>query len=302
MPNIKPIETISAQELLEMPLEQVRWLVEGIIATGLTLLAGSPKVGKSWFSLLLALCVSEGKTFLDHATEKGEVLYLCLEDTFPRIQQLKLHPELRLVIIDTLQTVRNPANANSDAYAADYGDLGALKAFADENSLCVVLIHHTRKMRDEANVFNMVLGGNGLMGTADTTLVLAKENFFDDAATLSVTGRDVDLAEFKVEFVDCRWTLIEQTSKEELQEREIPSSVLMVVDFMASRAGNWEGTATQLISEALIEDVKPQVLSKYLNEHSSFLARHGLHYRFRRTQNARLITLEKIDLSSAETE
>ena len=105
-----------------------------------------------------------------------------------------------------------------------------------------------------------------------------------------------------MEFVDCRWTLIEQTSKEELQEREIPSSVLMVVDFMASRAGSWEGTATQLISEALIEDVKPQVLSKYLNEHSSFLARHGLHYRFRRTQNARLITLEKIDLSSAETE
>lgn len=335
MSNIKPIETISAQELLEMPLEQVRWLVEGIITTGLTLLAGSPKVGKSWFSLLLALCVSEGKTFLDHATEKGEVLYLCLEDTFPRIQQrlfhltdeasnrlhfavmankikdglviqlkqqLKLHPELRLVIIDTLQTVRNPANSNSDAYAADYGDLGALKAFADENSLCLVLVHHTRKMRDETNVFNMVLGGNGLMGTADTTLVLVKENFFDDSATLSVTGRDVDLAEFKVEFVDCRWTLIEQTSKEELEEREIPSSVLMVIDFMASRAGNWEGTATQLISEALIEDVKPQVLSKYLNEHSSFLAKHGLHYRFRRTQNARLITLEKVDLPAAETE
>ena len=263
MSNIKPIETISAQELLEMPLEQVRWLVEGIITTGLTLLAGSPKVGKSWFSLLLALCVSEGKTFLDHATEKGEVLYLCLEDTFPRIQQrlfhltdeasnrlhfavmankikdglviqlkqqLKLHPELRLVIIDTLQTVRNPANTNSDAYAADYGDLGTLKAFADENSLCLVLVHHTRKMRDETNVFNMVLGGNGLMGTADTTLVLVKENFFDDSATLSVTGRDVDLAEFKVEFVDCRWTLIEQTSKEELEEREIPSSVLMVIE------------------------------------------------------------------------
>lgn len=48
MPEIKPIETISAQELLEMPLAQVSWLVEGIIATGLTLLAGSPKVGKSW--------------------------------------------------------------------------------------------------------------------------------------------------------------------------------------------------------------------------------------------------------------
>lgn len=334
MSNIKPIETISAQELLEMPLTQVSWLVEGIIATGLTLLAGSPKVGKSWFSLLLALCVSEGKTFLDHATEKGEVLYLCLEDTFPRIQQrlfhltdeasnrlhfavmankikdglvaqleqqLNLHPELRLVIIDTLQTVRNPIT-NSDAYAADYGDLGILKAFADEHNLCVVLVHHTRKMRDETNIFNMVLGGNGLMGTADTTLVLSKENFFDDFATLSVTGRDVDLAEFKVEFVDCRWTLIEQTTKEELEEREIPSSVLMVVDFMASRAGNWEGTATRLINEALIEDIRPQVLTKYLNEHSSFLAKHGLSYRFRRTQNARLVTLEKVSIPSNETE
>lgn len=76
----------------------------------------------------------------------------------------------------------------------------------------------------------------------------------------------------------------------------------MVVDFMASRAGNWEGTATQLINEAIIEDVKPQVLTKYLNEHSSFLTKHGLRYRFRRTQNARLVTLEKVALPATETE
>ena len=71
---------------------------------------------------------------------------------------------------------------------------------------------------------------------------------------------------------------------------------------MASRAGNWEGTATRLINEALIEDIRPQVLTKYLNEHSSFLAKHGLSYRFRRTQNARLVTLEKVSIPSNETE
>lgn len=320
------LKTVTAQELLERPLEGISWLVEGLIAVGLVVLAGTPKVGKSWFAALLGLCVSTGKPFLDHATEQADVLYLCLEDTFPRIQQrlfhltdsandclhfavmadklqsglvaqlerfVESHPGTRLVIIDTLQTVRNASSDN--AYAADYTDLGLLKRFADDHGIAVVLIHHTRKMSDPSNVFNMVSGSNGIMGTADETMVLAKSNFFDGKATLSVTGRDVDLAEYKLAFRDCRWELIEQTSRDELEERDVPASVLTVLDFMANRAGNWEGTPTQLIADSGVVDVKANVLTKYINEHSAFLRERGVAYSFRRTGSARLVTLTKLE-------
>ncbi|MGI6105153.1 MAG: AAA family ATPase [Raoultibacter sp.] len=319
------LETVTAQELLERPLEGISWLIEGLLAVGLIVLAGTPKVGKSWFAALLGLCVSTGQPFLEHATAQAEVLYLCLEDTFPRIQQrlfhltdaaneklhfavmadklqnglvgqlerfVAQHPDTKLVIVDTLQTVRNATNDN--AYAADYGDLGMLKRFADEHGLAVLLIHHTRKMSDSSNVFNMVSGSNGIMGSADETMILAKGNFFDGKATLSVTGRDVDLAEYKLAFRDCRWELIEQTSRDELEERDVPAVVLTVLDFMSNRAGNWEGTATQLIDEAGVTDVKSNVLAKFLNEHSAFLHERGTNYDYRRTSTARLITLTKI--------
>lgn len=319
------LETVTAQELLERPLEGISWLIEGLLAVGLIVLAGTPKVGKSWFAALLGLCVSTGQPFLEHATAQAEVLYLCLEDTFPRIQQrlfhltdaaneklhfavmadklqnglvgqlerfVAQHPDTKLVIVDTLQTVRNATNDN--AYAADYGDLGMLKRFADEHGLAVLLIHHTRKMSDSSNVFNMVSGSNGIMGSADETMILAKGNFFDGKATLSVTGRDVDLAEYKLAFRDCRWELIEQTSRDELEERDVPAAVLTVLDFMSNRAGNWEGTATQLIDEAGVTDVKSNVLAKFLNEHSAFLHERGIKYDYRRTSTARLITLTKI--------
>lgn len=321
----RDLETVTAQELLERPLEGISWLIEGLLAVGLIVLAGTPKVGKSWFAALLGLCVSTGQPFLEHATAQAEVLYLCLEDTFPRIQQrlfhltdaaneklhfavmadklqnglvgqlerfVAQHPDTKLVIVDTLQTVRNATNDNT--YAADYGDLGMLKRFADEHGLAVLLIHHTRKMSDSSNVFNMVSGSNGIMGSADETMILAKGNFFDGKATLSVTGRDVDLAEYKLAFRDCRWELIEQTSRDELEERDVPAAVLTVLDFMSNRAGNWEGTATQLIDEAGVTDVKSNVLAKFLNEHSAFLHERGTKYDYRRTSTARLITLTKI--------
>lgn len=323
--DIVPLESKTAQELLECPLDRARWIVEGLIAVGLVILAGAPKIGKSWFVLLLALCVSLGEPFLSHATQQAGVLYLCLEDTYSRIQQrlfrltdsanddlhlvvasrklkdglieqlkafIGSHSAIRLVIIDTLQVVREVCR--DGVYAVDYNDLGSLKRFADENDIAVLLVHHTRKMPDESNVFNMVSGSNGIVGSADETLVLSKSNAFDSRATLSVTGRDVELAEYKLVFKDCHWILIEQTSREELEERQIPDSVLKIIGFMAERISDWSGTATQLIDEVGIPDMQGNILTKYLNEHSDFLEERGIEYRNHRTAQARLISLSKI--------
>lgn len=331
MAATEPLTTVTAQELLEQPMVKVMWVIENMLAVGLTILAGTPKVGKSWFVALMGLCVSKGEAFLDHATEQADVLYLCLEDTFPRIQQrlfhltdtanehlhfavmaeklhkglisqleefISRHPGTKLIIIDTLQTIRGVTSDN--VYAADYGDLGTIKRFADSHGVAVVLVHHTRKMADPNNVYNTISGSNAIMGAADETMILSKGDFTDAKATLSITGRDVDTAEYKLAFNDCKWKLVERTSQEELEERRVPAAITTVLDFMAGRAGNWEGTASQLIDEAKIDNVKANALAKRLNEHSAFLLERGIVYGFRRTGAARLISLSKAPLPASE--
>lgn len=320
------LDTVSAQQLILEPIKARLWLVAGMICQGLIIFAAPPKSGKSWLALALALAVARGEPFLGHATEQAGVLYLALEDSFSRIQsrlfnlvdeapdrlqfavfaptlnsglieQLESYiadfPDTRLLIIDTLQTVRSSSNDN--VYTADYQDLGAIKRFADEQELAILVIHHTRKMPDTANVFNTVNGSNGLIGVADEIMVLSRANAFDGTATLSITGRDVELSEFKLSFHDCRWTLIEQTTRTELEERQVPACVISVIDFVKSREETWKGTSSQLIAETGIAGVKPNVLTKYLNQHQAFIASRGISYDQHRSGSARLIMLQKSD-------
>nr|SBO91133.1 DNA repair protein RadA [Nonomuraea gerenzanensis] len=77
----------TADELMAMTFPEPRWAVPGIIAEGLSLLAGPPKVGKSWLSLGLGIAVASGAKALEAIElEPGPVLYLALEDTARRLQ------------------------------------------------------------------------------------------------------------------------------------------------------------------------------------------------------------------------
>ena len=83
---MKKLKTVDADTLLYQPLDKPSFVVDGLIPTGLTLFCGAQKIGKSWLMLKLCLCVSEGRPLWELPTAPGDVLYLCLEDTFYRIQ------------------------------------------------------------------------------------------------------------------------------------------------------------------------------------------------------------------------
>ena len=83
---MKNLETIDADTLLGIPYEPLSFLVEDLLPQGLHLLAGAPKIGKSWLALWLCLRVAQGEPLWNFATKPCEVLYLCLEDSFQRIQ------------------------------------------------------------------------------------------------------------------------------------------------------------------------------------------------------------------------
>lgn len=320
---VQPLETVDASWLIQQPRREPAWVVEDLMPTGLHLLSGAPKIGKSWLVLDLALAVSSGRPFWGYATRRCGVLYLALEDTLSRIQgrmwdlsdtaserlcfalnsktipdglvdQLddfaEGHEGTGLVIVDTLQKVR--AHSRDSAYAADYGDVGALKGFADSRGLAVLAVHHTRKMGD-TDVFNTVSGTTGITGSADSTFVLTKQSRTSEYAVLSITGRDVEFQELKLRFSDCHWELAEKTSAEELAEREVPKCVLRVLDFMEGREGEWKGSAAALMAEAGIEDVSASVFGKRLAQHSTFMADRGVEYSRTHSREGSVLCLKR---------
>ena len=85
MSQINRLQTIDADTLQSTAYEPVSFVVDDLLPQGLHLLAGAPKIGKSWLALWLCLCAAQGKPLWTFATRPCEVLYLCLEDSFQRI-------------------------------------------------------------------------------------------------------------------------------------------------------------------------------------------------------------------------
>jgi hypothetical protein len=77
----------SLPDLLSWELPPVRWTIPDILPEGLTLLAGKPKLGKSWLALSVAISIAAGGVALGaQPVAKGDVLYLALEDNARRLQ------------------------------------------------------------------------------------------------------------------------------------------------------------------------------------------------------------------------
>lgn len=235
----------TAAELMDTEFAEPRWAVNGLIAEGLNLIVGAPKLGKSWLVLGLAVAVaSGGKALGKIQVDQGAVLYAALEDTPRRLQNrvrmvlqgepvpddlyittalprmpeaigfidgwLTAHPTARLVIVDVLRKIRPPTSGR-DFYAEDYDVMSSLKGLADRHGVAFIAVHHTRKMADEGDVFNEVSGSTGLTGAADAILI-AKRARNTAEAVLHVTGRDVTEQEYALSWRpdSCTWTLLEE--------------------------------------------------------------------------------------------
>ena len=172
------------------------------------------------------------------------------------------HPDTRLIIIDSLQKVREPSG-EAYSYRDDYQIIGQLKQFADKFGLCLLIVHHTRKSaaNDECD---RISGTTGLYGCADGAFVLSKENRTDNAATLSISGRDqpdqrIHLVRDEERLLWC----FDHADKEPYHEPPDPL-LEKVAALVTEESPTWEGSATELIS-ALALDMQPNALAKQLN-------------------------------------
>lgn len=239
---MRPQPFITAAELQGKAFAPVRWAVPDLIPEGLTILAGKPKLGKSWLVLDVALATAQGGwTLGDRHCIQGDVLYAALEDGERRLQErlrkvcaqatwphaLCFRTELpnlsdggldalrswvvtaedpRLIIVDTFAKVRPTKARDETQYEADYRAAGMLKRLADETGVAVVMVHHVRKMEAE-DPFDTVSGTNGLTGAADTILVLKRDG---GGVTLYARGRDIEERELALQFQRdaCRWRVL----------------------------------------------------------------------------------------------
>ena len=164
--NTIPLITIDGQTLINTQLESPRFVVSSLIPMGLHILGGAPKVGKSWLMLWLCLCVSKGENLWNYQCRKSTALYLCLEDSYERIQSRLLDsaddaPDnlFFTIMANSLQDVlakqmeqflrEHPGESNnSNPYANDYRELTVLRDIAYKHKIAILCVHHLRKMKD----------------------------------------------------------------------------------------------------------------------------------------------------------
>lgn len=114
-----------------------------------------------------------------------------------------------------------------------YDDISSIKRIADGFNIAILLVHHLRKLQDSDDPFNDVSGSTGIIGAADTNFILRRKRS-GNAATLLVSGRDVEYQELSLQFNDLVWELVERKNSEDIHKAELPKFLFRVVDFKAN--------------------------------------------------------------------
>ena len=317
------LHTVSMTELYQTSYKSRPPIIDGLLYGGAYILAGAPKIGKSFLVAQIAYHISTGKKLWDYEVHQGTVLYLALEDDYQRIQsrmfmmygvedssnlyfataankigngldeQLEFfmneHPDTKLVIIDTMQKIRE-VGGEVYSYASDYEIIGKLKQFADKHSICVLTVHHTRK-QPAGDTFEMISGTTGLLGCADGSLLMQKKKRTALEATIDVVGRDQqDQILYLSKDPNTQIWNLDRTETE--LHREPPDPVLeAVARLVTSEQPEWTGSPSEL-AEALNTGMAANALTKYLNIKCGRLKdEYGISYENKAKHSGRRVTL-----------
>jgi hypothetical protein len=296
MIDLNGYKTITDTELLAKDIPPVNFIIPGLLpATGLAVVGGSPKMGKSLMMTDLGLAISGGGRFLN-VFDVGvrEVLYLCLEDTEQRMQErirtmqpdcpgsdrihlafdwedngddtlghlgslLENHAEVEIVIIDTIS--RFSKSLVGGQYTKQYEGFAGLKKFADTHNILIVIVHHLRKSKSH-DPFEMLYGSNAMSGAADLIWILQRERG-EDYAKLIVSGRDVPDQTLPLKLVESLLTwIVDDQATEDLLGPEL----MKVFEILYNK-----GVPMSLEEISIASGFKKPVLSKYLK----ILIEHG---------------------------
>lgn len=317
------LHTVSMTELYQTPYKSRPPIIDGLLYGGAYILAGAPKIGKSFLVAQIAYHISTGKRLWEYEVHQGTVLYLALEDDYQRIQsrmfmmygvedssnlyfataankigngldeQLEFfineHPDTKLIIIDTMQKIRE-VGGEAYSYASDYEIIGRLKQFADKHCICVLIVHHTRK-QPAGDTFEMISGTTGLLGCADGSLLMQKKKRTALEATIDVVGRDQqDQILYLSKDPNTQIWNLDRTETE--LHKEPPDPVLeAVARLVTSEQPEWTGSPSEL-AEVLNTGMAANALTKYLNvKCGRLMDEYGISYENKAKHSGRRVRL-----------
>lgn len=319
----KRLQTIDGESLMSLPLQPLNFVVDSLLSQGLHILAGSPKVGKSWLALWLSVMVAKGEPVWGMPVKQGTTLYLCLEDSTLRIQNrlfeitedapasvhfctesfilgkgleeqlqtfLTEHPDTVLIIIDTLQMIRGTNYDNT--YANDYRDLSMLKRIADRHGIAILLIHHLRKEYAD-DVFSRISSTTAISGAVDSSFTLVEDKRGSDKAKLYCIGRDIEYREIELKRDEENiWQVV-------CDSRAHPGGhiPLLISEFMTNRT-EYIGTPTEFATEIDLDGtagITPKKAGRLISESLAALKKYSITGGMRRSNGKRLIELRRAE-------
>ena len=223
------------------PVVPIAWVIPGIIPTGLTLLAGRPKVGTSWLILDAALALASGQPALGQrdAPAPGRVFYLgfdnserqlharaellrgalpdlpfALATNWPALDAggldrlasyLDQFADTKLVVIDPLVGVLSPGSSEANDRA-----VAGLQRLANDRHIAIVcVITATRTIDGGSDALHVWLATSiGLRAAADATLVLTRVRG-EDQGELALARRDAPTRNLAMHIdpAQSRWTI-----------------------------------------------------------------------------------------------
>lgn len=325
------LHTVSMTELYQTTYKSRPPIIDGLLYGGAYILAGAPKIGKSFLVAQIAYHVSTGEKLWEFEVHQGTVLYLALEDDYQRIQSrmfmmygvedsdnlhfataankigngldeqleffVREHPDTKLIIIDTMQKIRE-VGGEAYSYASDYEIIGRLKQFADKYGICVLIVHHTRK-QPAGDSFEMISGTTGLLGCADGALLMQKKKRTGLEATIDVVGRDQQDQILYLSKDPATQLWNPERTETELH-REPPDKVLeAVAGLVSTEHREWTGSPSEL-AEAVNTGMAANALTKYLNVKCGRLKdEYSISYENKARHSGRRVTLILLPLESS---
>jgi hypothetical protein len=217
----------NAASLIAEDIPPLRWLIEGVVPEGFSLLGGDPKRGKSFLAWSWALAVARGDKVWSRATIAGPVLSVAIDEGKRMVQrklvklldgrkapeQLHVRFNLRrmddggmeqlkawltdlkpvLLVIDTLADfVAVPEHGMS--YLKDKRSLQQIHDLAEAHNVFLLGLTHTRKedrQGREGDPIQAIQGTTGQIAAIDTAFVLRRPDQSNDAK-LFRRGRELD--------------------------------------------------------------------------------------------------------------
>lgn len=340
--TVPSISAINGVQLSEMKIKPLEWLVEGILPlSGLAILVGDPKSYKSYMAMDLCISVASGKPFLGHNTFQHDTLYFDLESGFrrPKDRQAKIlngdsptthfhiitaedqvvklgngleeqlkeiltnNPKIKLIVIDTLEKIREIKTPKGNAYQNDVAALDIFLKIATEYNVCFLFVHHLKKRNGvkNENYFEYISGSNGIFGSMDTTWQVMKKRMTTDG-NLYTTGREIEEKEYHINFDlnSWKWNIVDDdlVYKQNETDNFLANSITKTILRIMENNDSWSGTASDLIQESKegndVISTNAQQVSRFINTHLSSFSEKKISFSYKKSNDKKIITISKI--------